>query len=425
MRFRSRYIVLAAVIAAATGLAVSAASASRAHQAKTCKGNVQTITFWHAYATNASSPELVRLTKHVIPRFEKLHPCIKVNQVPFDYNSLEQKLTTSAAGGTLPDVIRSDIIWVPQYAKLHVFMQLDKMKGFNKLAKEVYPGSLATNFYKGHYYGLPLDTNTRVEMYNMQALHSAGISSPPKTFAQLKADAPLLKAKGIYAFADSGTGGWNILPWIWSGGGTLTNKTYTKATGYLNSKKTVAAVQMLVNLYKSGAIPDLIVGDQGAMGTEDGLAQAKYATILDGPWMFPIFQSAYPKFDLKTTLVPAGPGGSVSVVGGEDIVVTQSSKHKQAAEAFVRFMLSPFAQTQMARAGQMPVRTDVRKKLLKIHGYYRIFTKQLKTARPRTPSPNWSKIDSILGNAVASAFNGQPVKPTLTSAAQQIDKLLK
>jgi len=419
MRFR-RYIVSVVVLAALLAAAGSALGAQSSAKAK-----VTTITFWHAYATNAASPELQQLTKIVIPRFEKLNPTIKVNQVPFDYGSLQQKLTTSVAGGTLPDVIRSDIAWVPEYAKLGAFVPLDTaMPDFKTLAKAVYTGSLATNFYKGHYYGLPLDTNTRVEMYNTAALASAGITSPPATFAQLQADAPALKAKGIYAFADSGTGGWNMLPWIWSGGGTLTNKTYTKATGYLNGPKSVAAVQLLVNLYKAGAIPDLITGNQGALGTEDGLAQGKYATILDGPWMFPIFHQAYPGFHLQTAPVPAGPGGSVSVVGGEDIVVTQQSKNKAAAEQFVRFMLSPWAQLQMAHAGQMPVRPDVTKQLTKLIPYYSIFVKQLKTARPRTPSPSWPQIDTVLGNAIASAFKGEPVQQALDGAAQQIDGLL-
>ena len=420
MRF-APLLLIAAVTASLLALAGAAAGAGNS-----ASGKVTTITFWHAYATNAASPELQRLTKIVIPQFEKLHPGIKVDQVPFAYGDLQQKLTTSTAGGTLPDVIRSDIAWVPQYAKLGVFAKLDAaLPDFKSLSKVVYPGSLATNFYKGHYYGLPLDTNTRVLMYNQQALTAAGISSPPATFADLRADAPKLKAKGINLFADSGTGGWNILPWIWSGGGSLTNSTYTKATGYLNSARTVAAVQLLVDLYKQGAIPSLITGDQGATGTEDGLATGKYATILDGPWMVPIFRSAYPNFHLQTAPVPAGPGGSISVVGGEDIVMTQASKHKAASEEFIRFMLSPWAQTQMAHAGQMPVRTDVTKQLTKINAYYAAFQKQLRTARPRTPSANWPQIDTILGNAVATALKSGDTKSALDSAAQQIDGLLR
>jgi multiple sugar transport system substrate-binding protein len=416
MRFR-RPILATAAAAALVALAATVGTARSA--------GPTTITFWHAYAENASAPEMQRLTKIVIPRFEKLHPGIKVEQVPFSYSSLQQKLTTSVAGGTLPDVVRADLAWVPQYAKLGAFAQLDKlMPDFKQLAKAVYPGSLATNLYKGHYYGLPLDTNTRVLMYNQQALASAGIASPPKTFAELRAAAPKLKAKGIYLFADGGTGGWNVLPWIWSGGGSLTNKTFTKASGYLNGAKTVAAVQLLADLYKEGAIPSLITGDQGATGTEDGLATGKYATILDGPWMFPIFHKAYPEFKLETSLVPAGPGGSVSVVGGEDIVITQSSKQKTAAAEFVRFMLSPWAQTQMAHAGQMPVRADVSKQLTKINAYFAIFAKQLQNAQPRTPSPNWPQIDTILSNAVASAIKGGSAQQALDDAAKQIDGLL-
>ena len=417
MRF-AKFIAIAVGAACA---ALAAASAATSGATKTT-----TITFWHAYAENASAPEMQRLTKIVIPRFEKLNPGVKVEQVPFSYGNLQQKLTTSVAGGTLPDVVRADLAWVPQYAKLGAFAQLDRvMPDFKKYANAMYPGSLATNYYKGHYYGLPLDTNTRVLMYNKDALASAGITRPPATFADLVADAPKLKAKGIYVFADGGTGGWNVLPWIWSGGGSLTNKTFTKASGYLNSAKSVAAVQTLVDLYKQGAIPSLITGDAGATGTEDGLATGKYATILDGPWMFPIFAKAYPAFKLQTALVPKGAGGSVSVVGGEDIVLSQSSKNKAAALRFIRFMTSPWAQEQMAHAGQMPVRADVGKQLTKINAYFGIFAKQLNAARPRTPSPNWPQIDTVLGNAVAAALKGQPTKAAMDDAARQIDELLQ
>src|SRR5437764_13584975 len=156
MRFGRSILALGLVVAVATAAATAGA---RTHSAQ----KVTTITFWHAYAENASAPELQRLTKIVIPRFEKLNPGIKVQQVPFSYGNLQQKLTTSVAGGTLPDVIRADLAWVPQYAKLGAFAKLDQaMPDFKKIAAAMYPGSLATNYYKGHYYGLPLYTNTRV-----------------------------------------------------------------------------------------------------------------------------------------------------------------------------------------------------------------------------------------------------------------------
>jgi multiple sugar transport system substrate-binding protein len=412
-------ITLAASLVAFAGTAATAGPSATGAKAVT-------ITFWHAYAENPAAPEMQRLTKIVIPRFERLNPGIKVKQIPFSYGSLQQKLTTSAAGGTLPDLIRSDLAWVPQYAKLGVFAPLNKiMPDFKRFASAMFPGTLATNYYKGNYYGLPLDTNTRVLMYNREALSAAGISTPPQTFADLRSAASKLKAKDIYLFADGGTGGWNVLPWIWSGGGSLTNANYTKASGFLNGPRTVAAVQLLADLYKQGAIPSLILGDQGAVGTENGLAEGKYSTILDGPWMLPIFAKAHPGFRVATAPVPAGPGGSISVVGGEDIVLTSSSKNKVAALQFLRFMISPWAQTQMARAGQMPVRKDVSANLTKINPGFAIFAKQLETARPRTPHPNWPKIDSILSTAVANAIKGDvSAQAALDDAAKQIDALL-
>jgi multiple sugar transport system substrate-binding protein len=383
-----------------------------------------TITFWNAYSSDG--PEVKRLDKIVIPYFEKLHPGIVVKDVPIPYDDLHQKLVTAVAGGQLPDVVRSDIIWVPELANLGVLAPLDKtLPDFKSIAAKTYPGPLATNYWKGHYYGLPLDTNTRTFNYSPAALQAAGLSAPPKTFAQLKADAAIAKSKGLYLYAEGGTSGWNLLPWIWSAGGSLTNSTFTKATGYLNSPKSVAGIQMLVDLYKAGEMPDIILGGNGGLGTYDGINQGKYVATLDGPWMFAIFGAAFKNTQIAGTTIPAGPGGSVSVVGGEDIVMTKATKNAAAAAEFMRFMVRPWAQNEMARAGQMPVLKSLTNQLVKIHPYYSLYVKQIANARPRTPTPKWPQIDQVLQTELAKAFKGdETVQQALDNAAHQIDALL-
>lgn len=401
---------------------VASAQGSRRPATQAAPQATTSITFWHAYSSD--SPEVKTINNVLLPRFHRLYPGIRVQAVAVPYDSLHQKLITATAGGTLPDVVRSDIIWVPELAKLGVLVALDRqMRDFKKLAKVTFPGALSTNRWNGRYYGLPLDTNTRVQMYNQQALAAAGIQQPPKTFAALRSIAARLKAKDVYAFADGGTGGWSVLPWIWSAGGKLTNAKLTKATGYLNSAASISGVQLLVDLHRQG---NARFGNvDGGLATSDGLAQGKFATILDGPWMFPIFQGQYPNFRLRTALVPRGPGGSVSVVGGEDIVMTTSSKHKAAAASFIRFMLSRFAQLEMAKVGQMTIRTDLKKQMVQIRPYYGIFLEQLKTARARTPHPQWPRIDQTLETSVAKAVKGDlTVRQALTQAARDIDQLL-
>lgn len=415
----SRLMFVIAVGALVAVFATAAAARVDASQKTT------TITFWSAYSSDGA--EVKRLEKVVIPYYERTHPGVKVKHVAIPYDQLRQKLVTAVAGGKLPDVVRSDIIWVPELAKLGVLVPLNKaMPDFKFFARQVFPGPLATNYWKGNYYGLPLDTNTRVWIYNAKTLRDLGFSGPPKTFAQLRTMSAAAKAKGLHLYAESGTSGWNILPWIWSGGGALTNSTYTKSSGFLNGAKSVAAVQMLVNLYKAGQMPPIIVDSNAGLGTYDGINQGKYVSTLDGPWSFAIFGAVFKDVPLAGSLIPAGPGGSVSVVGGEDIVLTQSSKNKNAAAEFIRFMVRPWAQNQMARVGQMPVRKDLTKQLVGIHSYYSVYLKQIANARPRTPHPNWPKIDQVLVTEIARAFKGdKTVKQALDNAAKQIDRLLR
>lgn len=413
-----RLIKRVSVIAGAVGLVAATALAPATAD------NTVTISFWHAYSQD--SPEEKTIATLLIPRFEAEHPGITVKEVAVPYDSLHQKLLTAAAGSDLPDVVRADLAWVPELANLGILAPLSSaMPDFKKYAKLVFPGPLATNYFKGKYYGLPLDTNTRIMFYNKAVLAKAGFKHAPRTFAELVAMAPKLKKVGAYVFADSGTGGWSSLPWIWSGGGDITNKTYTKSTGYLNSAANVKTVQMLVNLYKAGEIPSLITKDKGAIGTSDGLPKGNYATVFDGPWMYPIWQGQYPNYKPTATTVPAGPGGSVSVVGGEDVVMMSTSTQQAAAMEFIRYMLSPDWQLTMAKVGQMPVLKDTAAILGTIQPYYAIFAKQLLTAKPRVPSSNWQQIDGILDDYLQKALLGKmQVKAALTAAAKAIDPLL-
>lgn len=415
-RWGSAVALAASVALLATGVSAGSSSAAT--------GNPVTVTFWHAYSEDGS--EVKTITNILIPRFEAEHPDINIKQVAIPYDSLHQKLLVAAAGGDLPDVVRADLAWVPELANLGVLSPLSsEMSDFKAYSKMVFPGPLATNYFKGKYFGLPLDTNTRVMFWNKAVFAKAGISKAPKTFADLKADAPKLKKIGAYLYGESGTGGWSILPWIWAGGGDITDAKYTKSSGYINSAKNIATIQMLVSMYKSGYIPNLITKNKSAIGTSDGLAKGKYATILDGPWMFPIMAGQYPKFKPTTVLVPAGLGGTSSVVGGEDVVMMSTTQQKAASLEFIRYMLSTDWQLSMAKVGQMPVRKDVSSILPSIAPYYATFAEQLKTARPRIPSPNWQKIDAVLDDRLQRALNGSmTVKAALNSAAKAIDPLL-
>jgi multiple sugar transport system substrate-binding protein len=214
-----------------------------------------------------------------------------------------------------------------------------------------------------------------------------------------------------------------VLPWIWSFGGDITDPEITKATGYINGSQTVAAYEFLKTLLDKGYLHPGILGP--GVDTAGGYAKDEIANLLEGPWMPAIFAAQFPQKEIHWALMPAGKGGSISVVGGEDIVIFQQSQHKEAALEFVRFMLSPETQLTMATVGQVPVRTDVVEQATKEQPYFAIFFEQLKTAKARLPHPNWPKIEDLLtstGQAILRAEKS--AKEALDELAPKVDSLL-
>src|SRR4051794_5522021 len=68
-----------------------------------------TLTFWGSYGNGGNKEQTDALNNAAIPAFEKANPTIKINYVDVPYDSMLQKLTTGAAGGQLPDLVRSDV----------------------------------------------------------------------------------------------------------------------------------------------------------------------------------------------------------------------------------------------------------------------------------------------------------------------------
>jgi multiple sugar transport system substrate-binding protein len=382
-----------------------------------------TVTFWNGYA--ADGEEIKTLTDVVLPAFQAQYPNITVEHQEIPYDDLRQKLVTGLAGGTLPDVLRADIIWVPEFADQGVLLALDEeMPDFADLTATMFDGPVSTNKWGDHYYGLPLDTNTRVLFYNKAMFEAAGVAAAPATIDEL--EAAMAKVKGLgadhFGYAEGGTGPWSVLPWIWSFGGGITDDAVTSATGTLNGAGTVAAVTKLQDWLDEGYLSPSILG--GGLATSEQFGNDQAAMILEGPWMPGIFQNQFPELTYDYATVPAGPGGTASVVGGEDIVVFKSTQNKEAALAFTRFMVSEEAQLAMGKIGQMPVLESLAGNA-DLPDYYPVFQEQLKTAKARTPVPSWPKIDEAVSNAVLKALRGDAtVQAALDEAATQVDALL-
>ena len=326
----------------------------------------------------------------------------------------------------MPDVARLDSAWVPEFQKMGILVPLNKeMSDYQDVAGSLLESAMTTAAIDGDQYALALNTNTKILYYNVEAFQKAGLEAP-KTMDEFVEDCKKLSGTNesgqqVWGYDEPGLAGWNLCPFIWSMGGSITNDEQTKATGYLNSPETVEAIQMIADLYKENAITGWNSGD---IPMTDGFGTGRYMMLLEGPWKVAELAGAYPDFKYATAPVPSGEGGSVSVLGGEDIGMFNTA-NKDAAWKFMKFMTSEYAQEEMAKCGQIPCNKEAMDSDTVKNADFAPYIEQLKTAKSRPTVASWSEIDSELTEAVTEVVNGtKSAQDAMDELAAKVDKQL-
>ena len=338
---------------------------------------------------------------------------------------MKNNVVAGATTGMLPDVLRGDIGFVPQFQSLGVLHEMSAFADYGEAAGQLMEAPNSTAMMNDKYYGIAANTNTKIFFYNKTMLADAGIAVP-KTLDEMWAAAITLSKDKTIGFVEAWTGVWNVGQYIWSNGGDVLAPDYSTATGYINSPVAVAAIQKLTDLYAAKALSGPSM-DPGAAGDTDGWLAGTYAMEIDGPWRAALLAGS--SIDLGAAVMPAGSAGSIGVLGGEDFMMfeTSADANKEAAWKFIKFMVGKDAQVAMAKAGQMPVNkaamTDPA--VLEAMPLLPVFSQALETARSRPVTPQWGDMENIIATKVAEAITGQkPVQAALDEAAAEIDALI-
>ncbi|MBQ9324310.1 MAG: extracellular solute-binding protein [Clostridia bacterium] len=384
-----------------------------------------TINFWHHYS--AQSAENETLMNVLIPAFEAENPGIKVNAVSHEWAELHDKVLVSANSNALPDVARCDIAWLPEFQKMGILVALDEeMSDFADVSSQLLESAMSTALIGGHYYALALNTNSKIVFYNTAMLEAAGVEVPATMDAWVETVKKLsgenANGQQVWGWNEPALAGWNICPFIWSFGGNLTNEDQTAATGYINSPATVKAIETFSELVKAGGITGFNAGD---IPMTDGFGTGRYAMMLEGPWKSAELAGAYPDVAYGTAPIPAGEGGSISVLGGEDIAMFNSA-NMEAAWKFMQFMTSEYAETEMAKCGQIPVNKAALESDTVKAADYAPFIEAIQTAKARPTVAAWSEMDNDLQVAMNAVVTGEKTaQEAMDELAAAWDLLLK
>jgi raffinose/stachyose/melibiose transport system substrate-binding protein len=285
-------------------------------------------------------------------------------------NPFHEKLGAYIAAGNIPDVI---YMWPSEKASSAILHKMKLMKDLTPLlGKQFLSGFVAPAVNpraqaSGYLAELPQSITYTTVMYANKKLLADNGFGLPKTYADLKAMVPKLKAKGIQVITLPDGDGWQMQSCLFS---TVVGRML--GDGWVDQVKTgkvkftdpgyVAALSFIDTMFKDGVIPRADM----QLGYGDGptlFASGKAAFIIDGDWRQGFYLTdkstgqalidpAAQGSDYAFINFPAIPGeknpGVVSAIAGVGLGISASipkgSDKEKAAVRLLKYYYSPEVQ---------------------------------------------------------------------------------
>lgn len=204
---RSSLKVLATVATVSTLVVAGGASPAVASPRKLSTAQQVTISY---VSWNPGTPWQQDMAKN----FEKLNPNIKINTTYDTYSNYLIALKADQNAGTLPSVMGLQVggmlgEYTPDLIPLNVYAQRTWGPKWQSrfLSTALNQVQVANPKGNNNFYGLPESVGSEFLTVNM-ALFNKFKLSPPKTFAQMVADAKIFNAHGIAELEVGGASGW-------------------------------------------------------------------------------------------------------------------------------------------------------------------------------------------------------------------------
>ncbi|TXG76119.1 extracellular solute-binding protein, partial [Candidatus Dojkabacteria bacterium] len=284
----------------------------------------------------------------VIQDYQKQNPKVQityVKQTPEDYRL---KLVARINEGNGPDIFRYHNTWLPSIADISSPLPSKVMT--NQEFESTFYKVAHTDLKIGNsYYGLPLEIDGLVLIYNDELFRKAGITSPPKTWEDLLAAANTLRvqdadgniltsgialgtANNIEHFSD-------ILGWMLLQNGASLSK--------LDSSE---AIEVLAN-YRQFAEPPLNFWNEKMPNNISAFIEGKVAMIIAPSWRILEIKAANADLEIKTTSLPLLSGNQpLSLASYWVEGVSKASKNQQEAWKFLHFLVQKETMTKLYQA---------------------------------------------------------------------------
>ena len=335
------------VLAAAIGVAACGGSSKSGGSQTTPKANLSqpvTLTVWSGFTERE-----LGIWNSVLNGFHKLHPAVTIKSVGAVDNN---KIVAAIRGGNPPDVALSfETDKTGAFCSSGGWLDLTPYIQRDHIDIGQFPTAVQNyTKFENKRCAMPDLADVYGLYYNKQMLQQAGISSPPKTFSELMADAKKLTQR-------NSDGSIKVAGFVPSEGfyenaaahhGPLFNAQWTDAQG----KSTLATSpgwgrwlqwdKQLTDWYGYDKLKRFIAGAGQEFTPSNAFETGKIAMILDGEYRTAFIQDEHPKLNYGTAPMPVDDSqpdiyGSGYVVGNT-LGIPKGSKHTDQAWELIKYL---------------------------------------------------------------------------------------
>lgn len=410
----------------------SAADGSSAGSSQT-QGEGKKLTVWIMEGTN---PDSTAFFKEVQTSFKtKTGADLDVQLVP--WASALDKFNTSIAGGTTPDVAEIGTTWTPGFADDGALVDLtDKIKG-DGLEADLVPSLVEAGTLDGKQYGMPWYAGVRAFIYNKDVFAKAGITTPPKTWAELTDAVAKIKKSDPKAIPLPVAGGSPLSydSFVWGAGGELASQEGDAWKSQVNSAASVEGLQYWTDLALKHQSSTAAAATWNEKDTLKAFEAGNVGMAVQGSWTLATIKQDAPDIAAKTGafVMPTkdGNGMGKSFVGGSHLGIFENSENQDLAWEFVKLMTTgDLAKKWGQQANYFPGQ----KSLLEADqasadANRKIFIQQMVEGGKSVPvTPAWTKVEAqkTIPTMVQSVLTGKAdAKTAADAAAKEMDSLFQ
>ncbi|MCD7034367.1 sugar ABC transporter substrate-binding protein [Metabacillus sp. GX 13764] len=391
------------------------------------------------FSRNYGNTKENRAYEELISDFEAAHPDISIDMRSIQYSDYELRLRTQLAAGSPPDIMAIDSPNLALYANTGSLLSLDSYMKKEGHIEDIPKTILDGLSYKGKIYLAPVAESGLALFYNKHLFEEANLPFPsedpekPLTWEETVGLAKKIeeKHKGVIGidpaqgFGDGEAAAYFKIPFIWQFGGAILSPDGKTASGYLDSKESLKALQFYQDMYWKSKTAS---ADMPQTPFETG----KLAMTVLGSWAMDEPAKNNPEFKLgKDYGVAPLPRDKFQAVpnGGWSLGISANTKHPKEAWEFIKYATSFEGSKRYAMiTGDLPARSSVAKAIPELNKYPKnIFLMQAhRHSRNRPVTPVYPVVSSAIKTLFEEiGLEGKNVRASAKEAVQKINTGLK